>query len=69
MFVSRRRRGSSRFTVWKLALLFLGAGTWLAGVMMENFQVTAAAILIIVIALVLSLVERRGPEGEGEGEG
>ncbi len=58
MFISRRTGGSGRWTVWKVGILFLGAGTWVAGVIAENFQVTAAAIIVIAIGLVLSLVER-----------
>lgn len=58
MFLSRRRGGSSRFTIWKVTILFLGAGIWLGGVITENFQVTAAAIIVVGIGLVLALVER-----------
>jgi Na+/H+ antiporter NhaC len=59
MFISRRSGRSTRFTVWKVALLFLGAGIWVAGIMAENFQITAAAIIVVAIALLLGLAERR----------
>jgi hypothetical protein len=47
-------------TIWKVALLFLGAGIWIAGMLVENYQITAAAIIVIAIALLLGLVERDG---------
>jgi hypothetical protein len=67
MFVSRRTGGDGRWTVWKVGILFLGAGTWVAGVLAENFQVTAAAIIIIAIGLILSLVERRVYRADDDG--
>jgi hypothetical protein len=55
-------------TIWKVALLFLGAGIWIAGLLVKNHQITAAAIIVIAIALLLGLVERGGgPDGEDEG--
>jgi Na+/H+ antiporter NhaC len=67
VFISRSSRHAPRFTVWKLAILFLGAGLWVAGVMVENFQITAAAIIVVAIALVLGLVERRGVMRDDDG--
>lgn len=64
MFISRRDTGSTRFTVWKVALLFLGAGIWIAGIIVENYQITAGAMIVVAIALILSLVERRRPPSE-----
>jgi hypothetical protein len=74
VFISRSRRGG-RLTVWKVGILFLGAGIWVAGVMAENFQMTAAAIIVVAIGLILSLVERgvearqRGGDEEDVDEG
>jgi hypothetical protein len=68
VFITRRNRRSSRFTIWKVALLFLGAGIWIAGVIAENFQVTAAAIIVVAIGLLLGLVERRQDDDLGEDE-
>ncbi len=68
MFVTRRSRSSTRMTIWKVALLFLGAGIWIAGMLVENYQITAAAIIVIAIALLLGLVERVGGEGEAAAE-
>ncbi|CAN5770062.1 hypothetical protein BH23GEM6_BH23GEM6_06590 [soil metagenome] len=74
MFITRRNRRSSRFTIWKVGLLFLGAGVWIAGVIVENYQITAAAIIVVAIGLLLGLVERRRDdeqheEGEDEIDG
>ncbi|CAN5650404.1 hypothetical protein BH23GEM8_BH23GEM8_17870 [soil metagenome] len=69
MFVTRRSRTSTRMTIWKVALLFLGAGIWIAGMLIENYQITAAAIIVIAIALLLGLVERGGGESETEEDG
>jgi hypothetical protein len=68
MFVSRRKQRSARFTIWKVALLFLGAGIWIAGMIIENRQVTLAAIIVVTIALLLGLVEGRGVPVSDEDE-
>jgi len=64
VFITRRNRSSSRFTIWKVALLFLGAGIWIAGIIVENYQITAAAIIVVTIGLLLGLVERRKDDEE-----
>jgi hypothetical protein len=69
VFISRRRTGTTRLTVWKVGVLFLGAGIWVAGVMINNFQVTAAAIIVVAIGLLLSLVERRQSSDPGDDDG
>jgi hypothetical protein len=69
MFVTRRSRSSTRMTIWKVALLFLGAGIWIAGILVENYQITAAAIIVVAIALLLGLVERGGGPAATEEEG
>lgn len=69
MFGIRRRGGrASRFTIWKVAILLLAAGIWLAGVMIENTQVTAAAIIVLGIGLVLVIAERREEASNGAPE-
>jgi hypothetical protein len=56
-------------TIWKVALLFLGAGIWIAGMLVENYQITAAAIIVIAIALLLGLVERGGGDADTVADG
>ncbi len=42
----------------RLALLVLGMGVWIAGVIIERPILTGAAIVILLIALILRFVDR-----------
>lgn len=65
MFLRRERRTFRPLTWWRLGLLFLAAGSWFAGVMTARSEVTAAAIVVLLVALVLGVVERRVPGADG----
>lgn len=65
MIISRRQSRNPRFTIWKVAILLFGAGVWVGGMLIRNQQVTLSAIIIVAIALILSLVERRTASGDG----
>lgn len=58
-FIRRDRRSSGRFLRLRLTLFFLAAGIWLAGVRIEREWVTAAGILVLFVAVLLGLVQRR----------
>lgn len=63
-------RGSGRFVVLKTAIFFLGAGTWVAGVMLEDTRVTAAAIVMLALGLVLRILPSGArPEADGDRDG
>jgi hypothetical protein len=51
-------RGPDRFSWVRVGLFFLAAGTWLAGVLTERAAVTAAAIVILLIAILLRIAAR-----------
>lgn len=59
MFLRRDRRGPGRYIRLRVGLLFAAAGTWLAGVLSGRASVTGAAILLLVVALLIGVVERR----------
>ena len=59
MALIRRSRPTRGFTVLRVALFFLAAGLWLAGVRIGNDLITAVAIGIAVIAMLFSLIVRR----------
>lgn len=58
MFVNRNRTRGTRFVAVRIGLVFLGAGVWLAGLLAGNEGLTFAAILILLLALVLRVVDR-----------
>jgi hypothetical protein len=66
VFIRRDRRGFRRYTWWRVGLVFLAAGTWLAGVRTARPLVTGAAIVILLAALALGLAgyDERGPPPE-----
>ena len=59
LFASRNRSATSRFLTSRIAIFFLAAGVWLAGVIVEDKRLTGAAIVILFIAFVLGLVGQR----------
>jgi low temperature requirement protein LtrA len=56
IWIRRNRRGSDRYVNLKTAIFFVGAGTWIAGVLMEDTRVTAAAIVMLAIGIVLRVL-------------
>lgn len=64
MFLRRDRRGDHRFTLWQVGLFFLAAGIWIGGLIAEIPSVTAVAILILAVAMILGIVGRRGRDRE-----
>jgi di/tricarboxylate transporter len=85
MIFIRRAPPARRFTFLRVALFFLAAGLWLGGVTTDNRAVTAVAIGVAFVALLVGLLARRSgaesragddevqdadrPRAEGEGEG
>jgi hypothetical protein len=70
--IRRRRepRSGGRFVVLKTAIFFLGAGIWVAGVMLEDTRVTAAAIVLLAAGVVLRVLpSRRGGDAEEHRDG
>lgn len=59
-----RRGGRSRFLYWQVGLFFLGAGVWLGGVLTGRTAVTGVAIAILVAAMILGAMGRRGQQDE-----
>jgi uncharacterized membrane protein YidH (DUF202 family) len=70
IFLRRDRSPVRRLVAVRVGLFFLGAGIWLAGVMTENDRVTAVAIVVVGIAILMGayLRRRRMSEMEDEGE-
>lgn len=58
----RRRGGYNRYTPWRVGLIFLAAGVWLAGVLTGRGLLTGAAIGLLLVGLLLGLLGRRGAE-------
>ena len=54
----RRGSGYNRFTVARVAIIFLAAGVWLGGAMTGRSLLTGAAIALLVVALLLGLAGR-----------
>lgn len=61
-----RRGGPDRWLHLKLALFFLGAGFFVAGVLSGRDWAVAVAIAVLAVAMVVRLLPRRGG-GEEEG--
>lgn len=65
MILSRERRpGPDRFLYWKVAIFFLGAGFFMAGVGMEKDWAVAVAIGILFVGLILRFLSNRWDRGE-----
>jgi hypothetical protein len=50
--------GPDRFSWVRVGLFFLAAGTWVAGVVTERAVVTAVAIAILLVAILLRVAAR-----------
>ena len=59
MFFLRHRPSAQRFIAVRVGLFFFAAGLWLAGVRVGDSRVTAAAIGVAAVAILLGLVTRR----------
>jgi hypothetical protein len=71
VFLRRRRQdpGDPRVLTWRVALFFLAAGIWVAGVVSDDARLTGSAILVLFAAILLRLIERRGGEaGDADSE-
>jgi di/tricarboxylate transporter len=68
IFIRRDARSSSRFTILRVTIFFFAAGLWLAGVSIGDDRITAAAIGVAVLGLLLGLVARRRAAEPADGE-
>lgn len=57
-----RRSSPDRFLIWKVAIFFLAAGVWLAGVISGRGWLSGAAIVILLLAIVLRFLPQGGDE-------
>ncbi|CAN5537731.1 hypothetical protein BH24GEM3_BH24GEM3_07800 [soil metagenome] len=65
--VKRTRRSSpDGYLLWKVAIFFLAAGVWLAGVISGRAWLSGAAIAILLLALVLRFLPQGGDEDRTE---
>lgn len=62
MFFRRGSGGYNRFTPHRVAILFLAAGIWLAGVIADRAVLTGAAIVILALGLLLGFLGREKEE-------
>ena len=62
------RSAGARFLDVRVALFWLGALVWLTGVLLRIDLLTAVAIAILLLALLLGLVARRMAENERDRE-
>lgn len=72
MFIRRDRTRPNRLVAFRVGLFFFAAGLWIAGVTVGNDLITAIAIGVAAIALLVGMVVRRRVEREedaGNGEG
>lgn len=67
MIISRERKPEpDRFLYWKMAIFFLGAGFFMAGVAMEKDWAVAVAIGVLLVGVVLRFIGRQGKGEEVE---
>lgn len=59
MFLRRDGRGPDRYGWIRIGLIFLAAGVWIGGVITGRELITGVAIVIILAALVLQVMDRR----------
>jgi fatty acid desaturase len=65
--VKRTRRSSpDGYLLWKVAIFFLAAGVWLAGVISGRAWLSGAAIVVLLLALVLRFLPHDGDEDATE---
>lgn len=64
----KRTRSSSpdRYLVWKVAIFFLAAGMWLAGVISGRSWLSGAAIVVLLVAIVLRFLPQGADEDAAE---
>lgn len=68
MFVRRDRAGPDRLVAFRVGLFFFAAGLWIAGVAVGNDLITAIAIGVAAVALLVGMVVRRRVERYQEAE-
>ncbi|HEV2132128.1 MAG TPA: hypothetical protein VGR27_13530 [Longimicrobiaceae bacterium] len=61
-----RRSSPDRHLVWKVAIFFLAAGIWLAGVISGRAWLSGAAIAVLLLALVLRFLPQGAEEDATE---
>jgi hypothetical protein len=57
--IRRDRPTSTRFLALRVGLIFLAAGVWFGGVLVDERWLTGAAIVILLPALLLGILARR----------
>lgn len=57
------RRPFTRLTPWRVGLFFLGAGTWVGGLLADEPLATGVAIGILLLAALLGIAERGPSDG------
>ncbi len=57
-----RSRNPDPFLDWKVAIFFLAAGIWLAGVISNRIWMSGAAILLLLVGILLRFLSRRRNE-------
>ncbi len=60
-----RRTTPDRFLFWKVAIFFLTAGIWLAGVIAGRSWLTGAALVLLLFGVLLRFLPQNGEAGEG----
>lgn len=63
MFSPRGGRRSHRFLNWQLGLFFVAAAIWLVGLLAGLRRLTLLSITLLLVAIVLGMIARRGEEG------
>ncbi len=58
--IRRDRPASTRFLTLRVGLIFLAAGVWFGGALTGQRWLTGAAIVILLPALLLGVLARRG---------
>lgn len=67
MFIRRGAPRGTRFAALRLGLFFAGAGTWFAGAIAGRPSVTALAIVLVALAVILGIVDRPPPSTDEPG--
>lgn len=68
IFIRRDGQGISRFLSLRVGLFFFAAGLWFAGVLTDNMVITAVALGVAAVAVVLGFISRSPPAEEEEEE-
>jgi len=63
MFRPRRSARAHRYVYWQVGLFFLAASVWGIGVIRGIPQLTGVSIGLLLVALILGAIGRRGADG------